>query len=68
MGPVNLKTDKVESGTLCVVCPEGEASISQADLDNGSPKEGDMIARNPKNHSDVWLVAKKYFEENLEEI
>jgi len=32
----------------------------------GSPKEGDMIARNPKNHADQWLVAKKYFEDNLE--
>jgi hypothetical protein len=42
-------------------------SISQPDTENGSPKEGDMIARNPKNHSDKWLVAKKYFEDNLEE-
>jgi len=41
-------------------------SISQADLDNGSPKEGDMIARNPNNNEDQWLVAKKYFEDNLE--
>ena len=43
-------------------------SISQADLDNGSPKVGDMIARNPKNYKDQWLVAKAYFENNLEEI
>lgn len=41
-------------------------SISDADLGNGSPKEGDMIARNPKNHQDQWLVAKEYFEANLE--
>lgn len=41
-------------------------SISQADLDNGSPKPGDMIARNPKNHGDIWLVAKQYFEDNFE--
>jgi len=41
-------------------------SVSTEDIKNGSPKEGDMIARNPKNHSDQWLVAKKYFEENLE--
>lgn len=41
-------------------------SISEADRNNGSPKEGDMIARNPKNHEDKWLVAKKYFEDNLE--
>lgn len=43
-------------------------SISEADLKNGSPKLGDMIARNPKNHADQWLVAKAYFEENLEEV
>lgn len=41
-------------------------SISDADLGNGSPKKGDMIARNPKNHKDQWLVAKEYFEANLE--
>jgi len=41
-------------------------SISEADKMNNSPKEGDMIARNPKNHDDQWLVAKKYFEDNLE--
>lgn len=41
-------------------------SISDADLKNGSPKLGDMIARNPKNHEDQWLVAKEYFEDNLE--
>lgn len=45
-----------------------KVSISQADKDAGSPKIGDMIARNPKNHEDQWLVAKQYFEENLEEI
>jgi hypothetical protein len=47
---------------------DGKVSISQADKDNGSPKVGDMIARNPKNHEDQWLVAKQYFEDNLEEI
>ena len=43
-------------------------SISDVDLENGSPKDGDMIARNPKNHLDQWLVAKEYFEDNFEEI
>jgi len=41
-------------------------SISQADKEAGSPKVGDMIARNPKNHDDQWLVAKQYFEDNFE--
>lgn len=43
-------------------------SISQEDLNNGSPHVGDMIARNPKNHSDQWLVAEQYFKENFEGI
>jgi hypothetical protein len=47
---------------------ESKVSISEADRSNGSPKEGDMIARNPKNHEDQWLVAKEYFNDNLEEI
>ena len=41
-------------------------SISQADLDGGSPKDGDMIARNPANHDDQWLVAADYFAANFE--
>jgi hypothetical protein len=41
-------------------------SISQVDLDAGSPKIGDMIASNPKNHADQWLVAAQYFADNFE--
>jgi len=41
-------------------------SISQVDRDAGSPREGDMIARNPANHADRWLVAAAYFEDNFE--
>jgi len=40
--------------------------VSAIDREAGSPKEGDMIARDPKNHADQWLVAKAYFEENFE--
>ena len=40
-------------------------SISSVDLVNGSPKMGDMIARNPKNHKDQWLVAEQYFKDNF---
>lgn len=44
-----------------------KVSISDADLNNGSPKIGDMIARNPKNHNDQWLVAEQYFKDNFED-
>lgn len=43
-----------------------DVSISKSDSEVGSPKLGDMIARNPKNHADQWLVAKQYFEDNFE--
>lgn len=43
-----------------------KVSISDEDLKKGSPKIGDMIARNPKNYNDQWLVAKDYFEDNFE--
>lgn len=43
-------------------------SISDADKAAGSPKSGDMIARNPKNHQDQWLVAAKYFADNFEPV
>lgn len=43
-------------------------SISNTDKENGSPRIGDMIARNPKNHEDQWLIAEKYFKDNFEEI
>jgi hypothetical protein len=41
-------------------------SVSEVDKAAGSPKAGDMIARNPKNHADQWLVAEQYFHENFE--
>ena len=45
-----------------------KVSISSADLENSSPKIGDMIARNPKNHIDQWLVAEQYFKDNFESV
>ena len=41
-------------------------SVSAPDKEAGSPKPGDMIARNPKNHDDQWLVAAQYFADNFE--
>lgn len=43
-------------------------SLSEPDRLAGSPKPGDMIARNPQNHDDQWLVAAKYFADNFEEL
>lgn len=43
-------------------------SISEEDKKAGSPKLGDMIARNPKNHADQWLVAATYFADNFEPV
>jgi hypothetical protein len=41
-------------------------SVSDADAKAGSPKAGDMIARNPENHEDRWLVAAQYFADHFE--
>ena len=43
-------------------------SVSASDRENGSPKAGDMIARNPQDHSDRWLVAAAYFQDNFERV
>jgi len=43
-------------------------SVSAPDKEAGSPKPGDMIARNPKNHADQWLVAAQYFADNFEPV
>ena len=45
-----------------------KVSISTADRENGSPKVGDMIARNEKDPNDCWLVAESYFKDNYEEV
>jgi len=47
-----------------------KVSISSPDhlLKTHNPDEFNLgyVARNPKNHEDLWYVAKKYFDENLE--
>lgn len=48
---------------------EDLTGISVSDADKAlDTLEGGYIARNPKNHADQWYVAKKYFDENLEEV
>lgn len=44
-------------------------SVSNPDKLNGGPDaDRGMVARNPKNHDDQWYVARKYFEDNFEEL
>ena len=43
-----------------------EVSISDADKKNGSPKKGDMIAFNPKDGTDMWLVSEQFYKDNYE--
>ncbi len=47
---------------------DSSISISAVDKASGSPRPGDMIARNPKNHADQWLVAAQYFADNFEPV
>ena len=46
---------------------EDLSNISVSNTDNPEEDLG-MVARNPKNHNDKWYVARKYFEDNFEEI
>lgn len=41
-------------------------SVSESDKNNGSPKDGDMIAINKNDPTDRWLVAEKFFNDNYE--
>ena len=49
------------------ILDEDLTNISVADVDDPKNDMG-MIARNPKNHKDQWYVARKYFDDNFEEI
>jgi len=67
--PVNLsdiEAVSVDRQIHSIRDTELKVSISEADSKNGSPKIGDMIARNSVNHQDQWLIAKEYFEQNYE--
>ena len=46
--------------------PMDLVSVSEADKANGSPKKGDMVAMNPKDATDMWLVGEEFFKENYE--
>ncbi len=46
---------------------EDLTGVSVSDADNPEEDMG-MIARNPKNHTDRWYVARAWFEENFEEL
>jgi len=63
---LDLKHFKNDKALHSLRDTEFKVSISDVDLKNGSPKIGDMIARNPTNHNDQWLVAEKYFKDNFE--
>lgn len=49
-----------------------KVSVSEPDQETAKSSpvlfEQGYIARNPKNHEDMWYVAKKYFDDNLEPI
>ena len=55
--------EEIELGSDNLIEKVG-VSISPEDIAAGSPKEGDMIAVNPENNLDLWLVNKEYFEKN----
>ena len=60
-------TEESTTGELWVESEDIHVSISTEDILGGSPRLGDMVARNPKNHRDQWLVSQKYFMANFGE-
>ena len=36
-------------------------SVSPVDIEKASPKDGDMIARNPLDPNDRWLISEEDF-------
>ena len=43
-------------------------SVGEVDRAAGSPKTGDMIARNPANHADTVARGAAYFADNFEPV
>ena len=59
---------KVTEGSLTPWVPGFDmtgVSVSDEDKAKGSPKAGDMIARNEKKHADKWLVEEEYFRDHF---
>lgn len=44
--------------------PMDGIAVNDVDRAAGSPKVGDMIARNPANHLDQWLVSAQFVADN----
>ena len=65
MRPVTKR--EIDEGAM-IMSMYSTISISIEDIENGSPKEKDMIARNPEKHSDQWLVAGDYVKDNFKEV
>mgnify|MGYP000914525664 CR=1 FL=1 len=67
--PVTQKDiDEFNRNKVIIVRHEGKTnmvSISKEDLNNGSPKLGDVIAHNPSNYLDQWLINEAYFKNNF---
>lgn len=71
MRPVTQEDlDNLDGGRIVIEIDNSYniVSVSQQDMMNGSPRIGDMIARNPKNVFDMWLVNEQYFKDNFEPI
>ena len=66
MRPITAEEKKLGRLIVTKTHSRKAISVSETDLQNGSPKSGDMIARNPLNQDDQWLVAEQYFKNNFE--
>lgn len=51
-----------------VIYPMNRVQVSPEDRDQGSPQTGDMIARQPDNHEDQWLIRAEVFKATYVEV
>jgi hypothetical protein len=71
--PKEAEFQRFRKNEYCEMRPylEGEdmtgIAVGDVDARNGSPRKGDMIARNPRNPEDRWLVSEEDFLNNYGE-
>lgn len=56
--------EEIKAGAIAL--QNRSISVSDSDIEDGCPKEGDLIARNPNKYEDRWLVNATYASSNFE--
>lgn len=60
--------DHVYGGTEAPNPDKHHITIDNNAIKNGSPKLGDMVAREPKKHMSMWIIHRDHFIKNFIEV